>query len=62
LNIQVFPFPFCSIEEVFTFVLDRPFGPFDPDLKGSCAGFLSNFDDNVAHRAFEGLQVRDSEI
>jgi hypothetical protein len=62
LNIQVFPFLFCSIVEVFTLVLDHPFGPFDPDFKGSCAGFLSNFDENVPHRAFEGLQVRDSEI
>jgi hypothetical protein len=59
LNIQVFPFLFCSIVEVFTLVLDHPFGPFDPDFKGSCARFLSNFDENVAHGPFDGLQVRD---
>jgi hypothetical protein len=44
---------------MFTLVLDHPFGPFDPDFKGSCAGFLSNFDENVGPGAFEGLQIPD---
>jgi hypothetical protein len=59
LNIQAFPVLFCSIVKVFSLVLDHPFDLFDPDFKGSGAGFVSNFDGNVAHRPFDGLQLRD---
>jgi hypothetical protein len=44
--------------EGFLLVFYDPFGPFDAYLKGCEKSSISNFDETIADRAFEALQVR----
>jgi hypothetical protein len=59
LNMKTFSFLSCSIVEVLPLGLDRPFGLFGPDLKGSWTYFLSHIEENAAGRALSALQVQD---
>jgi hypothetical protein len=59
---------FIEYESIFVpfllgpLVLSHPFGAFDPDLKGSCARFLSDFDENAADRNILGSPGPRSQI
>jgi hypothetical protein len=45
--------------DIFPFVFCHPLEPVDPCFNDSYDGFLSDFVENVGHRAFQALPVRD---
>jgi hypothetical protein len=58
LNFQIFSFVLHSVMEIFPFVFYHPLESVDPCFKNSYKGFLSVFVENLGHRAFYALPVR----